>query len=210
MTNNKSNGNNAVKTAQGGVNVGNQQAVTQQVVAIKQTAGVGNNEHDVTIVEKIVEGSVQKSGNESTAATEIAKIESEKAMKIAELESEKVTEIAESEKEKAIEVVKLEAEAKVKLAELDNEKTLKIAEMEDSTKTQIAEWEHEAKMKLLGINERIDYRKAELDAKVKMTQNITDAVKWVTGAAAVAAVMIVNTGATKEVQLEKIKQGLID
>lgn len=188
----------------------NQQAVTQQVVAIKQAAGVGNNEHDLKIVEKIVEGTVKKSGNESTVATEIAKIESEKAMKIAELESEKVTEIAETDKAKAVEVVKLETEAKVKLAELENEKTLKIAEMEDDTKTQIAEWEHEAKMKLLEINERIDYRKAELDAKVKMTQNITDAVKWVSGAAAVAAVMIVNTGATKEIELEKIKQGLID
>jgi hypothetical protein len=196
--NNKNNNNSNVTTLQtkGEVSMGNQTATKEVMNEVETIKNIkASNENDVTIIKHIVEGTIKK----SEAAAEISKLENETA-----------AEIAETEKEKAIEIAKIEAEAKVKLAEEENERIVKIAEMENEAEKQRDEWNYEAHIKLLGINERIDARKAELAAKVKIVENITDAVKWVAGAGALTAIVMVNTGATKEIQLEKIRQGLND
>jgi hypothetical protein len=195
---NKNNNNSNVTTLQtkGEVSMGNQTATKEVMNELETIKNIkASNENDVTIVRQIVEGTMKKS---------------ETAAEISKLENETAAEIAETEKEKAIEIAKIESESKIKNTELEYNKMSEIAKLQEETKIKIAEWEHEAHIKLLGINERIDARKAELAAKAKIVENITDAVKWVAGAGAVTAIMMVNIGATKEIQLEKIRQGLND
>jgi hypothetical protein len=82
--------------------------------------------------------------------------------------------------------------------------------MENEAEKQRDEWNYEAHKLHLEISQVIDARKAELDARVKIVKHITDAAVWVAGVGAFAAVSIVSTGANKEIQLEKIRNGLTD
>lgn len=96
-------------------------------------------------------------------------------------------------------IVKVIVDGAVKKTEKDNERKIEIAKME-----------HETHKILIGVSERINIRKLELEAKASMVEDITNAVTWVAGVAGFATIAAIRVNAGKEIQLEKIRNGMID
>jgi hypothetical protein len=73
-----------------------------------------------------------------------------------------------------------------------------------------AKLQHEAQMKFLEVHERLEIRKMELENKLAMTKDITSTATCLGMMGAFAAMSIVKTQSSRSIQLEKIKQGIIE